>query len=73
MKIKARIQTFNSGSKGRSGEYIAIVKPQLFKSGKMKKTQFEVVEILETTRKEWGAHGCHHSETIAEVLEVIEG
>lgn len=37
MKIKALIREFNGGRYGRSGEYIAIVEPQLFKNGKIKK------------------------------------
>jgi len=72
MKIKARIKTFAGGLYGRSGEYIAIVRPQFFKNGNMKKTKFTVIETLEVIKKGYHHHCAKYSETIDEVLEVVE-
>ena len=71
-KIKAVIQEFNGGKYGKMGEYVAIVKPQYFKNGNMKKSGFTVDKIIETRKKGYGYSGCAHAERIAKVLEIIE-
>lgn len=72
-KIKARITEYNGGRYGRSGEYVAIIEPQYFKNGNMRKSDFRVVEVLEIRRKGYRANCCAtHTESIAEVMEIIE-
>lgn len=68
MKVKAIIETYSGGRYGRSGEYIAIVEPQFFKNGNMKKTNFNVVETLETIKKGYRHHCANYSERIYKVM-----
>lgn len=66
--VKARIKTYNGGKFGKSGEYVAIIIPKYFKNGNLKKSDFEVVEVLEIIKKDYGYKTATHSETIAEIL-----
>ena len=71
-KVKAIIREYNGGKYGRTGEYIAIVKPHYFKNGNYKKQSFDVVEVIEVIKKGYGYSGCNHSEQIADILEIVE-
>jgi len=67
--IKARIKTWSGGKYGRCGEYIAIVQPEYFKNGKIKKTDFKVIKTLGTVKKGYHHQCANYSESIAEVIE----
>lgn len=41
MRIIAKINEWNGGNYGRSGQYVAIVEPELFKNGKIKKNRVQ--------------------------------
>ena len=68
MKIIAKINEWNGGNYGKSGQYVAIVEPELFKNGKMKKTGFKEIERLETLKDGFRCRGASHSESISEVI-----
>lgn len=68
MKVTALIETYSGGKYGRPGEYIAIVEPQFFKNGKMKKSNFKVIQVLETIKKGYHHHCANYSERIAKVM-----
>ena len=70
-KVIALINTYNGGRYGRSGQYKAVIKPIYFKNGNYKQQNFVVIERLETIRKEYGYSGCNHSESIAEILDIL--
>lgn len=72
MKVKALIETYSGGKYGRPGKYIAIVEPQFFKNGNMKKTGFTVIEKIETIKKGYHHQCANYSERIAEILEEME-
>ena len=69
--LKVRYTTYNGGRYGKNGEYIAIIKPRYFANGNIKKQDFEVVEILETIRKEYGYGNCNHSKSIKEIIAEV--
>ena len=69
-RVKAIIAEYNGGRYGRSGEYIAIIKPEYFNNGNMKAGGFTVIEKLETIRAGYGYPGANHNESIKEILEV---
>ena len=69
--IKAEITEYNGGKYGRSGQYIAIVKPQYFKNGNLKKTDFTVVEKIEEIKKGYGYGSATHTEAITDILEIL--
>lgn len=71
-RVKAVIREYNSGRYGRMGEYIAIVEPQYFKNGNIKKSGFTVIETIEQIKKGYGYGNCKHSEVIHDILEIIK-
>jgi hypothetical protein len=72
MKIKAIIEEYNGGKYGRPGEYIAVVEPAFFKNGKIKKTGFNVIQLIEITKSGYGYGNATHAERIKTVLEYID-
>lgn len=72
MRIKALIREYNGGRYGKMGEYIAIVEPQLFKNGKIKKSGFKLIKYIETVKSGYRYGNATHNESIREVLEVLE-
>lgn len=71
-KVKAVIREFNGGRYGKAGEYIAIVELCYFKNGKFKKTDFRLVEFVERTKKGYGCGNCRHTESIEDILEIVD-
>lgn len=70
--IKARITVYNGGRYGRPDEFIAIIKPEYFKNGKIKKTDFTIIEELERIKKGYNYGGiAASSAVISEILEVL--
>lgn len=69
MTVKARIKTYAGGKWGRSGEYIAIVKPEFFKNGNMKKSNFTVVATLEVIKKGYHHRCARYSERISRIMD----
>ena len=72
MKVKAKIGVYNGGRYGRNGEYIAVIEPRFFKNGNMKKSDFKVIETLEITKKGYNYGNAPCSESIKEIIEVLE-
>lgn len=70
-KIKALIREWNGGRYGKSAEYIAVIEPEYFKNGSIKKGSFRVIEVLETTKKGYRYGNANHSEQIADILEIL--
>ena len=67
--IKAVIEEYNGGKYGRKGEYLAIIKPRFFKNGGIIRSNFEVVERLETIKKGYAASGnATHAERIGSII-----
>ena len=66
--VKAIIQEYNGGKYGRMGEYVAIIKPCFFKNGKIIRSQFEVVETLETLKKGYRYGNATYSERIGTII-----
>lgn len=71
MKVIAKINEWNGGNYGRSGQYVAIIEPEYFKNGKMKKTGFKVIEHLETIKNGNRYNGALHSESIGEIIYIF--
>lgn len=70
--IKARITVYNGGRYGRPDEFIAIIKPEYFKNGNIKKTDFTIIEELETIKKGYNYGGiAATSAVISEILGVL--
>lgn len=70
-KVKAKINEYNGGKYGRSGQYIAIIKPEYFKNGNIKAQSFTVIEKVETIKKGYNYGTATHSESICDVLEIL--
>lgn len=74
--LKVRIVEWYGGRVvgiNRTGEYIAIIKPQYFKNGDLMRTRFTVVKVLETIKNGYGCGQCAYAKRIAEVYgEVID-
>ena len=51
---RVKVQEFVTGRYGKCGEFIADVKLKYFKNGKVKKTDFELVKIVETIKDSHG-------------------
>ena len=67
--VKAVIEEYNGGRYGRKGEYVAIIKPEFFKNGKIIRSNFKVIERLETIKKGYAASGnATHSERIGSII-----
>lgn len=58
------IKEFNGGRYGRMGKYIAIIKPHYFKNGNLIKSQFEMVQYVETIKQGYRYGTATHTETI---------
>ena len=71
-KVKAVIREFNGGRYGKTGEYVAIVELRYFKNGKFKKTNFRLVEFIERTIWGYGCGNCRHTESITDILEIVD-
>ena len=70
--IKARITVYNGGKYGRPDEFIAIIKPEYFKNGNIKKTDFTIIEELETIKKGYNYGGnATSSAVISEIIEIL--
>lgn len=70
--IKARITVYNGGRYGRPDEFIAIIKPEYFKNGNIKKTDFTIIEELERIKKGYNYRGtAASSAVISEILGVL--
>lgn len=70
--IKARITVYNCGKYGRPDEFIAIIKPEYFKNGNIKKTDFTIIEELETIKKGYNYGGIvASSAVISEIIEIL--
>lgn len=70
--IKARITVYNGGKYGRPDEFIAIIKPEYFKNGNIKKSNFTIIEELETIKKGYNYGGnATSSAVISEILGVL--
>lgn len=72
MIVKALLTEYNGGKHGKTGERIAIVKPQFFKNGKMKKSGFEELQEVEVIKKGYRFGTANHNEVITKVIEVIK-
>lgn len=71
-KIKARITVYNGGRYGRPDEFIAIIKPEYFKNGNIKKSDFTIIEELETIKKGYNYGGIATSSVvISEIIEIL--
>ena len=71
MKAKAIINVYNGGKYGRMGQYIAIIEPVFFKNGKMKKTGFRTIEVIEQIKKGYRAtNNATQTESIGEIIEI---
>lgn len=67
--VKAIIEEYNGGRYGRKGKYLAIIKPEFFKNGKIIRSNFKVIERLETIKKGYAASGnAIHSERIGSII-----
>lgn len=72
--LKVKFTTWNGGKKGKGGEYIAIIKPRYFANGNIKKSDFAVVKILETIKKEYRHSNANHTQSIKQIYgEVKDG
>ena len=70
--IKARITVYNGGRYGRPDEFIAIIKPEYFKNGNIKKTDFTIIEELETIKKGYNYGGnATSSAVISEIIDIL--
>lgn len=68
--LKVRFTTYNGGRYGKTGEYIAIIKPVYKSNGEIKKTDFEIVEILQTIKKGYG-YGYGNAVTAHSIKEIL--
>ena len=67
--VKAIIKEYNGGRYGRKGEYLAVIKPKFFKNGGIIRSNFEVVERLETIKKGYRASGnTTHAERVGSII-----
>lgn len=67
--VKAVIEEYNGGRYGRKGEYVAIIKPKFFKNGGIIRSNFDVVEKLETIKKGYAASSnATHAERIGSII-----
>lgn len=74
MKVKALIEVkvFGNSRYNRNGMYYAIIEPEFFKNGKMKKTGFKEVERLSVIKDWYDKFAAHTSYSIVEVLEEVD-
>lgn len=66
--VTARIKTYAGGQYGRSGEYIARIIPRYFKNGKMVKSDFQIIEVLEVIKKGYHYPTARYEEKIDGIL-----
>jgi hypothetical protein len=70
--IKARITVYNGGKYGRPDEFIAIIKPEYFKNGNIKKSNFTIIEKLQTIKQGYNFRGSAiSSAVISEIIEIL--
>lgn len=65
---KVIFEEWHGGKYGKPSVYEAIVIPSKFKNGKMKKTDFEVVEITETLQRGYSYGNAATSQRIIKVI-----
>ena len=65
----ARIKEFNGGRYGKTGEYIAEIKPEYFKNGNIKRSVFTVLDIKETIKKGYGYGNASKAWQIVSIIE----
>ena len=72
-RIIAKIREINGGRHGRTGESVAVVEPEYFANGEIKRSVFRRINTINVLKVPFSPKkNTKHYEQIIEVIEIIE-